>query len=94
MDDLKKCYCSAPIQKQCLKLIDLYMEEIIDMFVKDYTPEQVCAELHLCPPKVEEQIDNQINEVSSQVRFWISCKGAFNNDVIDLGREWIGNFLT
>ena len=75
----KNCNCSAPIQKQCLKLIDLYMEEIIDMFVKDYTPEQVCAELHLCPPKIEEQIDNQINEVSSQVRFWISSKGTLSS---------------
>ncbi len=57
---------SAPIQKQCVKLIDLYMEEIIDMFVKDYTPEQVCAELHLCAPKIVE-FNPEINEVSAQV---------------------------
>jgi hypothetical protein len=34
---------SAPIQKQCVKLIDLYMDEIIEMFVKEYTPEQVAV---------------------------------------------------
>jgi hypothetical protein len=61
-------FFSAPIQQQCVKLIDLYMEEIIDMFVKDYTPEQVCAELHLCAPKVVE-IDPEVNEVSAQVNF-------------------------
>lgn len=39
---------SAPIQKECLNMVTKYTDEIIEMFVADYTPQQVCAKLGLC----------------------------------------------
>jgi hypothetical protein len=45
---LKKIFFSAPIQKECLNMVTKYTDEIIAMFVAEYTPEQVCAQLGLC----------------------------------------------
>jgi len=60
------CYeLSTPIQKQCLKMIDEYTDEIIQMFVNEYTPQEVCYELGLCDPPtneiiVEEHVSNNV----------------------------------
>ena len=58
------CYeLSTPIQKQCLKMVDDYTDEIIQMFVNEYTPQQVCYEIGLCDPptiEMEEIITNVI----------------------------------
>ena len=53
------CYeLSTPIQKECLKMVNTYMDEIIDMFVSEYTPQEVCAELGLCKePKNDVQAE-------------------------------------
>jgi len=49
------CYqLSDPVHKQCEKMIAKYTEEIIDMFVNDYPPKEICAQLGLC-------VDNEIN---------------------------------
>jgi len=49
------CYqLSDPVHKQCEKMVAKYTDEIIDMFVNEYTPKQMCAELGLC-------VDNEIN---------------------------------
>jgi len=45
---------SAPIHKQCEKLVAKYTEKIIDMFVKDYSPKMICTELSMC-------VNNEIN---------------------------------
>ena len=45
------CYeLSQPIQKECVKMVTQYTDMIVEMFVAEYTPTQVCAELHLCDP--------------------------------------------
>jgi len=49
------CYqLSDPVHKQCEKMVAKYTDEIVDMFVKEYTPKQMCSELGLC-------VDNEIN---------------------------------
>jgi len=49
------CYeLSSPIQKQCLKMVDEYTDEIIQMFVNEYTPQEVCYEIGLCDPPTNE----------------------------------------
>ena len=54
---------SAPVHKQCEKLVAKYTEKIIAMFVQDYTPKMVCTELAMC-------VDNEINTNSiDQVMF-------------------------
>jgi len=45
---------SDPVHKQCEKMVAKYTDEIIDMFIKEYTPKMICAELGLC-------VDNEIN---------------------------------
>ena len=45
---------SAPVHKQCEKLVAKYTEKIIDMFVKEYSPKMICTELAMC-------VNNEIN---------------------------------
>jgi len=43
------CYgLSAPVHKECIKLIDQYTDELVDMIVKEYPPNVICNELGLC----------------------------------------------
>jgi len=52
---------TTPVHKECEKMIAKYTEELVDLFLKDYTPKEICAELGLC---VNNQIDtNDIFEV-------------------------------
>merc|ERR1712025_313141 len=52
----------APVHKQCEKMVAKYTEKIIDMFVAEYTPALICAELSLC---VNNDINtNNIHQVS------------------------------
>jgi len=54
------CYqLSAPVHKECLKMVHKYTDEIIHMLVHDYSAEDVCSALSLC---VNEEISsNDIN---------------------------------
>jgi len=45
---------SLPVKKQCIKMVSEYTDQIIDLFIKEYTPEMVCTELSLC-------VNNDIN---------------------------------
>jgi saposin len=48
----KVCYqLSAPVKKECLRMVTAYTDELIDMIVSDYTPEEICAEIRMCSPK-------------------------------------------
>merc|ERR1711887_474928 len=72
------CYgLSTPVHKECLKLVSQYTEELVDMIVKEYPPNAICAELGLCvdhgiasnaiPPvsfetiQVEAPLDNSVS---------------------------------
>lgn len=35
-------------------MVDTYTDMIIDMFVKEYTPEEICKEMKLCGPAIRE----------------------------------------
>jgi len=56
------CYeLSNPIRDECVKMVNQYTDEIVQMFVAEYTPQEVCSELGLCdPPKADEINDNTI----------------------------------
>ena len=62
-------------------MVNQYTDEIIQLFVAEYTPQQVCAEIRLCDPAVEEHhavnndlimtndippMDNELDEVRKQ----------------------------
>jgi len=57
------CYhLSTPVHKECIKLVSQYTDELIDMIVKDYPPNVICAELGLC---VDHSItSNDINSIN------------------------------
>merc|ERR1711909_101104 len=57
------CYgLSTPVHKECIKLVSQYTEELVDMIVKDYPPNVICAELGLC---VDHEISsNDINSIN------------------------------
>lgn len=60
------CYgLSTPVHKECLKLVSQYTEELVDMIVKEYPPNVICAELGLC---VDHEIaSNAIPSVSFEM---------------------------
>ncbi len=45
----------APIKKECVTMVERYTDQIIHMFVSEYTPRQICEELKLCKPDAREQ---------------------------------------
>ena len=43
-------------------MVDTYLDKIIDLFVSEYTPEEICEEIRLCKPNVNSLISNTIYE--------------------------------
>ncbi|KAL7646629.1 UNVERIFIED_CONTAM: hypothetical protein RMT77_001880 [Armadillidium vulgare] len=44
------CYqLPKSIRKQCVAFVNIYVDQIIDLLVHDFTPAQICAQLGLCP---------------------------------------------
>lgn len=41
------------VQNDCVRLVDAYSKEIVEMLLADLKPEEVCAALKLCDPKSE-----------------------------------------
>jgi saposin len=90
------CYeLSTPVHKECIKLVSQYTDELVDMIVKNYPPNVICAELGLC---VDHEISSndisQVNfetlEVRGEVRDEVGCEICeFAVSVIDerLGDE-------
>lgn len=95
------CYeLSAPIQKECLNMVNKYTDEIIDMFVAEYTPQQVCAQLGLCnPPKAEIQSNDitRFDDVQDSGPVCVLCEFAMhilekqlvNNRTMDMAEHAI-----
>jgi len=53
------------IRKDCVRLIDAYTEQIVEMFLADLTPDEVCTALKLCKPKVVKGMaSNSDNELT------------------------------
>jgi len=46
----KVCYkfSNVPMTKECINFVDRYIDKIVYMFTKDYTPEKVCKSLRMC----------------------------------------------
>lgn len=42
------------VEKDCVRLVDAYAEEIIEMLLADLKPDEVCIALKMCQPKVLE----------------------------------------
>ena len=63
------CYeLSNPIRDECVKMVNQYTDEIVQMFVAEYTPQEVCSELGLCdPPQADEINDNTILQFEEEV---------------------------
>ncbi len=52
--------------KNCVELVNTYTDQIIKMFLADYTPEQVCAAVGLCP-KRKNSLRLESNSIVSNV---------------------------
>lgn len=81
------CYeLSSPIMKECVNMVNQYTDKIIDLFVAEYTPQQICQEIGLCKPSKPRQLTNEIisNDISkkSQVTksqpFCVVCQFAMS----------------
>lgn len=41
------------VRKDCKRLVDAYAKEIVEALLADLTPDEVCAALKFCTPKME-----------------------------------------
>ncbi|XP_023348956.1 prosaposin [Eurytemora carolleeae] len=65
--DIVCFHLTAPVHKQCLKMVKRYTEQIIDLLVNDYTPSMICSEISLC---VNSEISsNDITDLDYQVSY-------------------------
>ncbi len=37
--------------KECVRLVNSYTDELIDMITSEYTPEEICKEIRMCKPR-------------------------------------------
>lgn len=45
------------LQEQCIDLVKIYSKELVELLLKDISPQEVCASLKLCDPA--KNIDNE-----------------------------------
>jgi len=86
----KICYrLSKPLARQCLKMVDVSVDKIVEMISQDYTPEKVCSALKMCskteePPRQEAGL-NDISRFDNQhsVRSGPGCS------ICQMGMEFV-----
>jgi len=70
------CYhLTAPVHKECLKMVEKYTDEIIHMLANNYTPEDVCSSISLC---VNSEISS--NQIGSLDDFYAEVKDEEEQD--------------
>merc|ERR1719356_2263742 len=86
----KICYrLSKPLARQCLKMVDVSVDKIVEMISQDYTPGKVCSALKMCskteePPRQEAGL-NDISRFDNQhsVRSGPGCS------ICQMGMEFV-----
>lgn len=48
------------VEKDCVRLVDAYSKEIVEMLLADLKPDEVCAALKMCQPKSFETIESNL----------------------------------
>ena len=99
LDDVCK-KLGSQLEQECVKIVDEYLDEIIQMFIQQYQPEQVCRELKFCFGGIQSNVEDEeirTNALSqtgpttpsslSQKPFCVLCEFAI--DVLE--KELINN---
>jgi len=62
------CYeLSNPVKDECVRLVNSYLEDLVQMIVSEYTPEEICVAIRMCGPK-EEITNNELPPILNEVR--------------------------
>ena len=79
------------VQKDCVRLVDAYSEEIIEMLLADLQPDEVCVALKMCNPKSSVEGKRISNTTFSR------CSNTFSFAVAVVGEApagiTVGDFL-
>ena len=59
----------SSIEDKCEEYIEAYTDMIIQLVIKDFTPQQICAELALCP-SVEVAPEIVLTKQDTECLFW------------------------
>ena len=57
---------SNPVKDECVRLVNSYLDELIEMIASEYTPEEICLEIRMCGPK-DEIISNELPPLLNEV---------------------------
>ncbi len=79
-------------------MVDRYTDDIIRMFVAEYTPRQICEELRLCKPEVHQplfQLDSNVIPPlePEEEETAVELAGGQNHQVRTIGGNLIFSFL-
>jgi len=81
-----------PVLKQCEKMVVKYTEKIIDLFVSEYTPELICAELSLC---VNNDINtNSIHHVNFEDSEEVTTQETIGCEICEFAMNIVDQHLT
>jgi saposin len=68
------------VRSDCVRLVDAYSKEIIEMLLADLKPDEVCVALKLCTPKTSSESKFilsssptflKLNTISGFLRVWL-----------------------
>lgn len=57
---------SNPVKDECVRLVNSYLDDLVQMIVSEYTPEEICVAIRMCSPK-EEITNNELPPILNEV---------------------------
>ena len=50
-----------------MRLVNSYLDDLVQMIVSEYTPEEICVAIRMCAPKQEKITNNELPPVLNEV---------------------------
>nr|ALX00059.1 proactivator polypeptide [Melanoplus sanguinipes] len=72
---------SKSLAAECEKFVEDYSDELVDMLVADFTPQEVCAYLKLCDPSPKPVIDISSNEIPSSSKHHLMPQDIIHSEI-------------
>ena len=55
------------MKDECVRLVNSYLDDLVQMIVSEYTPEEICVAIRMCAPKQEKITNNELPPVLNEV---------------------------
>ena len=73
-------YMPKTVRKDCTRLVDAYADQILEMLLADLTPDEVCAALKFCKPKINDGTRQiHVKTPNVKIKYIFYCSHRFQN---------------